>query len=328
MPRVKLPKTKGPPAWSELPSGGRVSVLLGRREFLKAVGALAVALALPVTQARRTWAGLRGRFFTGHERATLAAYADRIIPRDTDPGAADLGVVHYVESLLTALDQRGGHIFAGGPFSNRNPYPDYAHGVPGHRRPHDDFRMFLPMTRLQRLVWRAELFGSATVPEIAALDGQNGGTALVGLRDIYRMGLAMIDQVARQQHGDVFVKLAAADQDDVFQKMEGYTPDPRRDTFNDIVIGHTLEGCFGAPEYGGNKRLGGWKMIGLEGDSQPLGYSIFDRTANVYRERADHPMTTINPDEIAGPLPLTADSVALQMTISALSNGLSGDGSR
>jgi hypothetical protein len=65
-------------------------------------------------------------------------------------------------------------------------------------------------------------------------------------------------------------------------------------------------------------------MLGLEGDAQPLGYSIFDRTAGVYRERADHPMTTANPDEASGPRPLTAASQTLQTLIASLSDLLSG----
>lgn len=328
MPGLKLPKVETTAAWSELPPlRGRVSVLVSRREFLKAVVVLSAALTLPLARARRSWAGLRGRFFTKHERATLAAYVDRIIPPDADPGAAGLGVPRYVEALLTAFGPRTPRIFAGGPFSNRNPFPDYDDGTPGRRRPRNQLRTFLPMTRLQELVWRAEIFGSARVPEIAALDAQNGGTPLMGLRDVYSAGLAMIDQMALQSHGGVFTKLAAADQDDVFKKMEGFTPDPRRDSFNGIVIRHTLEGCFGIPEYGGNKRLAGWKMLGLEGDSQPLGYSIFDRTANVYRERADHPMTTVNPDEVGGPRPLSGDALDVQATIAKLANGFSGDGS-
>jgi len=55
-----------------------------------------------------------------------------------------------------------------------------------------------------------------------------------------------------------------------------FKPDLRRDadTFIDTLIRHTLEGCFSAPEYGGNTHLHGWELVGLEVDSQPLGYSI------------------------------------------------------
>ena len=49
----------------------------------------------------------------------------------------------------------------------------------------------------------------------------------------------------------------------------------RAESFLDVVIRHVLEGCFSAPEYGGNRGGAGWRMIGIEGDSQPLGYSIY-----------------------------------------------------
>ena len=54
---------------------------------------------------------------------------------------------------------------------------------------------------------------------------------------------------------------------------------------------------FSVTEYGGNKNRIGWDLIGYDGDSQPLGYSIFDETTMSYRERADKPNSTANPDE-------------------------------
>ena len=327
MTRLRLPKPDVPAPWSTWPpSAGWVSLLLTRREFLRALAVLLAALTVPVTGTRRAWAAARGRFFTGREHATLAAYVDRIIPPDHDPGAKALGVPRYIEMLLTAFDAKVPRIYAGGPFSNRNPVPDNRTGKPGRRRPKNAFRHFLPLTRLQTLTWRAELFGSAAVPAVAALDGQHGGTPLMGLRDVYRAGLAMIETMAMHTYGASFVRLTAVQQDAVFSTMEGFTPDPRRDAFNDIVIRHTLEGCFGAPEYGGNRKALGWKMLGLEGDSQPLGYSIFDSVADVYRERADHPMTTVNPDEVNGPRPLTADGQKMQTNIATLANAVAGEG--
>src|SRR5262245_9803822 len=223
--KVKLPRSAGPAPWSELPPTiERVSLLLTRRQFLKALAVASAALALPMTRAQRVYAAARGRFFTGKEHATLAAYVDRIIPPDQDPGAKALGVPRYIERLLTAFDGKVPRIFAGGPFSNRNPFPDNRSGTPGRRRPKNAFKHFLPLTRVQELRWRAEIFGSAAVPEIAALDAQNGGTPLLGLREVYRKGLAMIDAVAMQTHGQPFVRLTTAQQDDVFTKMEGFTP--------------------------------------------------------------------------------------------------------
>jgi len=153
---------------------------------------------------------------------------------------------------------------------------------------------------------------------------------LTGLRDIYRAGLARVDEVARMMAGAPFARLTEAKQDEVLAMLDRpavLRPDPRRgDTFLDLVIQHTLEGCFAVPEYGGNHRRGGWKMIGLEGDDQPLGYSIFSRQKNDYNERADHPMTTPNPDEFPGgvltPRPISADADAIQNLIVSVTRAL------
>src|SRR5215813_7741973 len=83
--------------WSPAPASAPVTILLGRREFLKALGVVVAALATPFTTIERSWAAARGRFFTGHERATLGALCDRILPPDADPGAAALGAARYIE---------------------------------------------------------------------------------------------------------------------------------------------------------------------------------------------------------------------------------------
>jgi hypothetical protein len=306
-----------------------------RREFLKAAGLLLATLAVPLRGAGRAYASARGRFFTVHEFATLHALCERILPADDAPGASALGAPRYIARLLSAFDHRRPHIFAGGPFSRRNPFPNPSTGTASVHRPHNAFRAFTRLTRLQGLYWRAEVFGSATVPELSALDAQFGAPK-IGLRDVYRSGLAKTDQVARAMFGADFIRLNAADQDAVFVALDNgaFAPDPRRNgyTFIDVLIEHTLEGCFAAPEYGGNCRvLGrpqGWAMIGLEGDSQPLGYSIFSTAMDDYVERPDHPMSTPNPDELGPggtivPKPLTADGAEIQQKIIQLSSGFS-----
>jgi hypothetical protein len=306
---------------------------LSRRQFLKALGIVAGALTLPAVRARRGYAFLRGRFFSRREYETLAALCDRIIPPDHDPGARALAAPRYIARLLTALDGPRPRIFAGGPFSRRNPFPDPDSGTPSGTRPPNEFRHFLPLTRLQQLHWRAELFGSATVPELAAIDAQLGAPKK-GLRQVYREGLARVDEVARAMAGAPFAELPPEEQDAVFQALDAgaFAPDPRRGnrTFIDLLIQHTLEGCFAPPEYGGNRARGGlpqgWAMIGLEGDSQPLGYSIFSRPLDDYAERPDHPMSTANPDEIAPdgtitPRPLSQDGRDIQDNITLLTSG-------
>ena len=130
-----------------------------------------------------------------------------------------------------------------------------------------------------------------------------------------------VDQVAQATKGAPFASLATADQDAVVDMLAGgaFEPDLRRDgdTFFQIVTRHTIEGAFSAPEYGGNAFGQGWSMIGLEGDSQPLGFSIFSTATGGYVERPDHPMSTANPDEIGPggavvPKPISADGKAVQ----------------
>lgn len=307
-----------------------VALLLSRRQFLRAAVVATAGLALPWTRTQQAWARARGSYFTRNERATLAALCDRIIPPDGDPGGAALGAARYIEGLLGALEPRRPLVFAGGPFSGRTPFADAKKGTPSRRRPRNAFKRFTELTRLQELFWRGELYGTATVPELAAMDAQQGGPK-VGLRDVYRAGLQKVDEVAQATHGAPFARLDAATQDAVFAMLDAgaFMPDPRRGgaTFPTLLIHHVLEGCFAVPEYGGNRRRRGWAMLGLEGDSQPLGYSLFSTTLGDYRERADHPMSTPNPDEVAAdgsvaPRPLSADGAAIQLSISTLSDSL------
>jgi Gluconate 2-dehydrogenase subunit 3 len=305
-----------------------VAILLSRRQFLKALGAAAVIAAAPWTRVERTWAAARGRFFTSQERRTLDALADSILPPDADPGAAALGATRYIEGLLTAFDRHVPRIYAGGPFSGRQPFIDYERGVPSHRRPRNSFKHFVPLTRLQDLNWRWQIQGTAGLSAadqalVAPLDAQLGGP-LPGLRDVYRDGLSRLDAFSRTQAGAAFVDLDGATRTKVLNAARTSFPVlARRDrNFIQLVARHAIEGVCAAPEYGGNARTRGWKMLGLEGDSQPLGYALYSRRADAYRERADHPLSTPNPDEINGPLPLSAEGDQVEQFIVATTGGL------
>src|SRR2546428_1183654 len=223
MPKLKLPRALPGPARPPAPEPPfPPALLLGRRELLKGLGVLLAALAAPVTGVRRAYAAARGRFFTGHEFATLSALCDRLIPPDHDPGARALGAAHYIERLLTAFDHRVPLVFAGGPFSDRNPFPDNDDGTPSRKRPKDAFRHFVPLTRVQELRWRAELFGSAKVPGADFNDAALG--PLRGLRTIYRESLRKVDRTARAMHRRPFVRLGAAQQDAVFAALDSGLP--------------------------------------------------------------------------------------------------------
>jgi len=307
-----------------------VTILLSRRQFLRALGAAAVVAATPWTRVTQSWAAGRGRFFTARERRTLEALAESILPADADPGAARLGVVRYIERFLTAFDYPVPRLHAGGPFSGRQPFIDYDRGVPSRKRPKDSFKHFVPPTRLQTIYWRWQLFGTTGLSAaeralVAPLDAQLGGP-LPGLRQVYREGLASLDAFSRAQEGLAFLDLDEAARARVRDAARGAFPVlARRDrNFIGLVTQHTIEGAFSAPEYGGNRNARGWKMLGLEGDSQPLGYALYSRGDDAYHERPDQPLSTPNPDEVGGPRPLSAEAELLIGLIVA-SGGALGD---
>lgn len=306
---------------------------LRRRRFLELVGGGAASLALAPLVVGTGGCASNGagaatpRFFTVTERATLTALVDRIFPADHDPGAVALGAVDFIERLLTAFDGDASppRIYAGGPVSGRAPYPDSATGAPTERFPANAFAHFLPLDRLEELRWRAELFGTAATPGADFNDATLGPRR--GLREIYREALARIDELAVERAGAPFAALPPDQQDALLPALDGvFAPENRRAaSFMDLAIEHTLEGCFAAPEYGGNRDAAGWRMLGLDGDVHPLGYSIFSTERGDYVERADRPMSTPNPDELdprgqLAPRPLGADAERIQRSITLVSN--------
>ena len=309
-----------------------------RRGFLRALGWVLAGFAVPLkagarglAAATRPFSGSAPRFFSDHELASLEALCDRILPPDADPGARSLGAAAYIETLLTAFDDPVPRLFARGPFSGRNPFPNLQQGIPSPRRPANSFLVSVGPSRLQELFWRAEILGSAAAGLPPHLESQQGGPR-VGLRDVYRSALAKVDEVAQSKLGLPFVELSPEQQDAIFGAIDSpavFPPDPIRNgrSFVDLLIRHTLEGCFAPPEYGGNANADGWRMIGLEGDTQPLGYSLYSRREHRYRERPDHPMSTANPDELAAdgslaPRPLSSDGRAVQRTITTFARFL------
>ncbi|MBX3026660.1 gluconate 2-dehydrogenase subunit 3 family protein [bacterium] len=185
----------------------------------------------------------------------------------------------------------GRPIFAGGPFSDRNPYPDARTGTPSNDFPANAFASALPLSRLQRLAWTVRLLGADAVPEVR--DNPLARTlADVDLRARYRDGLALVASISAADYGAPFAQLAPAQQDAVIAKLKRQLR-----PFYDLLVDHTIEGMLCAPEYGGNRDLAGWTLVGFDGDSQPLGYTIFDETIGDYRERPDKPNSRLDPDD-------------------------------
>lgn len=180
-------------------------------------------------------------------------------------------------------------IFAGGPFSGRHPFGDFATGTATAEHPRNSFVDFLPLNRLQRLAWTVRLEGAAAVPEVA---GNPLARELpeVDLRRKYRSGLADLDRLSQERYQRNFSRLSEAQQDEILAAMP--------QDFRDLLTEHTIEGLLCDPVYGGNRNRAGWQMIGFDGDSQPLGYTLgFDEERQEYIERADKPNSRPDPGE-------------------------------
>lgn len=91
------------------------------------------------------------------------------------------------------------------------------------------------------------------------------------------------------------------------------------DELKDAIVDLVSQAAFGAPEYGGNPALAGWTLAHFEGDTQPLGYSIFDESAGAYREREGVPMS--GPETRVDPAPLDEGTHALLAEVIAFTGG-------
>jgi hypothetical protein len=176
-------------------------------------------------------------YLTDDEYALLAAVCGCLIPSDEGPGAAEAGLVDYIDLLLGAFSFDPPRIWLAGPFSGRHG------GEPG-------FDEFLPLSPLEELAWRMRIEGSLGRP-----DREFNGP-VIGLQQRYREGLAAL--------GRTFLESDAAERD---KQLRAHRQ------FADMVYEHCCEGMYGVPEYGGNRDLVGWRSIGFEGDIQPRGYT-------------------------------------------------------
>lgn len=87
-------------------------------------------------------------------------------------------------------------------------------------------------------------------------------------RELYRAGIAAVDDWCKSQHGKRFAELAPEQRDDVLHQLEKnqvQLKDVPAGTFFSQLLTNTKEGYFADPMYGGNKQMGAWKLIGFPG---------------------------------------------------------------
>lgn len=217
--------------------------LLTRRTFL---GGAITLVACPAPPAGPEPAVIDGWTVPGRTKldasryATLVAAMNALVPLSTEAQAA-----WYLDQLLGAFDVTPPRIFAGGPYSGRNGGTD-------------DFSSFLPLTRVEALRWRTYLEGSQGLAE------REWNGPVKGLLERYREGLDALEAAA-QKKGSAFTKLTLDGRKNVLLGAD--------EAFVELLYGHTCEGTYGDPVYGGNHGLSAWKAIDYEGDRHPLGYT-------------------------------------------------------
>jgi len=94
------------------------------------------------------------------------------------------------------------------------------------------------------------------------------GGALASSHPAYTSGLAALDRYSRSSRGKAFTELSHTDQDSVLIDVEtgaatGFTGSSA--AFFGLVLGHTHQGTFGDPYYGGNANFVGWDLLGYPG---------------------------------------------------------------
>ncbi len=177
-------------------------------------------------------------FLTDHEHAVVARIADLLLtPHGEFPGGGEAGTADYVDLVLGAFVFDPPRIWAGGPYSGR------AGGDAG-------FDEFLPLSRVEELAWRTRIEGSRGIAE------REWNGPLRGWQETYRDGIAAL--------GDDFLA-----RDEAAQRA---ALDEQRE-LRALAFEHGCEASYGAPEYGGNRELAGWRAIEYAGDVQPRGWS-------------------------------------------------------
>jgi hypothetical protein len=288
---------------------------LSRRQFLLAAAASGAAASLPagLLQAARAATSKATETFyylNPTQAATCAAICARIVPSENPvtgaaaAGAAETGAVVFIDRLLAAFSLPASvadhpAIYLRGPYSNRNAYPDFSKGEPSGEDP-PDYLMghYVDIDALQELAWRMLIEGQtkalAQAPSwlskewIAQVEaGTIPGPAAAGLQQIYSAGLAGFDSYSQALFKVPFAQANPEEQDVMLEAagnvIVSQVPLPApigapadAKTLFPYVVSHTYAGSYGLPEYRGRDSNPIWAEIRWDGDTQPLGNSIYD----------------------------------------------------
>ncbi|MGE0879581.1 MAG: gluconate 2-dehydrogenase subunit 3 family protein [Acidimicrobiia bacterium] len=181
-------------------------------------------------------------FFTADEAKTMDALVGRILPgTPDDPGGREANVVGYID-LKLGLHPDG---FAQ-PTYRKPPFAESYEG-PTPPGPNTDSRIYVRKDELDRYGYQSTLND----------------------REMFRLGLAQLESLAKSSLGVGFASLAGPQQDQLIGQMAdgsaiGFNS-PTAKSFFKMLMQHIHEGFLSDPIYGGNKNLIGWKLVGYPG---------------------------------------------------------------
>lgn len=177
---------------------------------------------------------------------------------------------------------------------------------------------FLGLTPAQALAWYLRIYGSSPtdapswvsstwLKQVASNAGATGSPPTIpgaqNLRSLYLAGLSAFDDWSQQNFGTGFAQASSPEQEALVtlaanpvvgaasenglpglpSPLPNPVPPAAAASLFGVMVLHTIQGTYCLPEYNGlsDKALGGqvtWASIGFDGDTVPLGNSIYDES--------------------------------------------------
>jgi hypothetical protein len=236
----------------------------------------------------------------GATEAAAVVFIDRFLSAFELPTNVADGPAIWVQGRWSGRDPFAGE----GGFASSDYPPDDFLGSDGQAQ-------FLGLTPTQTLSWKYQLYGAAALsaaPATAAKWAQQVGSLIPshtppgGLRQAYMEGLDAFDSYSQSMFGTSFATASPEEQDlmlaaagnVVLAAITGNVPvpsppaaPPAATALFPVITLHTFQATYGIPEYSWRNQVNDptviplqgtaqWRAIGYDGDTQPLGNSLFD----------------------------------------------------
>jgi hypothetical protein len=207
-----------------------------RRRAIIAAIPVAAGLAACTSSSKRKPQPVTLSFFTEHQAAVIEAATARIAPGPQDD-PAEAGHPGAREAGVTGyIDTMLGALqHKDGKVFAGGPWSNR------HTSGPDLMARFTPLNPVAQIAWRQRL---------------------TTWQEQYKKGISQLDKLA----GGDFTQASHHKQDKILATKSV-------SEFTSLLFGHTIEGLYASPEYGGNRNLASWQEIGFPGDIQPRGYS-------------------------------------------------------